>query len=498
MPRMPNLFLERLRRPVAVCIGALAVCTAAALAACQLPVPSPGADRVQGTAERPDNAVEDTVRHPFIDVSAGMQHTCAIRADGAATCWPDTAGVDPPAGEKFTAVTSGSDYSCGLRADGTAVCWGAGSDLTGLPSPVPDDQFRALSAGESHPCGVRTDGTLSCWSGAREPGPLYVPPGERFVAVSMGTYHGENSCGTNESAVLLCWSNRLPARGTPWVAIEDAGAVSDHNGHRHVWTDDFGKSYVHEEEPVVNLGQGFIAVSTGSDDVCALRQSGDVTCWKFGSSGSTVHDLEQYHPLLPDQKLSELGHGAAHFRNTHQRADYRCGIDRDGSALCWFPDPKTQEIRVTKIPSEDRFVKIGSGFRHTCGLLADGSIRCWGDNFRSRIMPPSTDAMPTPVPTNLGDCTAGKRVPMGSGCQRRWSAEETAFAVTDQGEAILYKRGQIAQTQFGAMYDGHRTHSHHVADGGRTIINHHLFVGVLAYANSDGGWTLDMVNEWLE
>ncbi len=116
---------------------------------------------------------------------------------------------------------------------------------------------------------MRTDGTLSCWSGAREPGPLYVPPGEQFVAVSMGTYHGEYSCGINESTVLLCWSNRLPARGTPWVAIEDADAVSDHNDPRHVWTDDFGKSYVHEEEPVVNLGQGFIAVSTGSDDVCA-------------------------------------------------------------------------------------------------------------------------------------------------------------------------------------------------------------------------------------
>lgn len=478
---MLEALIERFRGLAAVCIGILTVCVAASSLACNLSIPWHNADR-------------------FIDISVGWQHACAIRADGVTVCWPDSSGVVPPTGERFTALTSGDQYSCGLRPDGSTLCWGSGSYISGSLSPPPDEPFIALSEGISHPCGVRTDGTLSCWSGAGDSSPLYVPAGEKFAAVSIGTYYGEFSCGINESTALLCWSSRLPARGLSYIEVDDSTTIDDataalgHSDRFYAWTDNDGKVYVHEEEPVMNLGEGFIAVSTGRDDVCGLKQSGDLICWEFRRWASSVFDLDAHYPL-PDQKLSDLGHGAAWFHPHDQHADYRCGISPDGSALCWFPDPATQELLTVKIPTDEKFLKIGNGSAHTCGLLADGSIRCWGHNHDGEIMAPPVDAMPTRIPTDSRECVAGMSVPLGSGCQLSMYDADPSFAVTDQGEAILYDWDQVWETQFGAMHIGHYIHSHHVVDD-RTVVEHHKHTILMAYANADGSWNLARVNEW--
>lgn len=65
------------------------------------------------------------VSGPFIEVSAGLAHTCALRADGSVACWgynPD-GRTNAPAGT-FTQVSAGDEHSCATRSDGVAVCWG--------------------------------------------------------------------------------------------------------------------------------------------------------------------------------------------------------------------------------------------------------------------------------------------------------------------------------------------------------------------------------------
>ena len=60
-------------------------------------------------------------------VSAYSGHTCALSADGAATCWgKNQRGQTEVPDEPFTAVTAGHDHSCGLRPrpDGSVTCWG--------------------------------------------------------------------------------------------------------------------------------------------------------------------------------------------------------------------------------------------------------------------------------------------------------------------------------------------------------------------------------------
>lgn len=98
---------------------------------------------------------------PFIDVSAGTTHTCAVRTDGRIDCWGETRHQQstPPDGE-FLAVSAGFRHSCALAVDNTVLCWGR--DAYG-ETQAPAGEFLAVSAGSSFSCGVRTDNSIECW-----------------------------------------------------------------------------------------------------------------------------------------------------------------------------------------------------------------------------------------------------------------------------------------------------------------------------------------------
>ena len=141
----------------------------------------------------------------FTSIASEGFRSCGIRPNGTAECWyyknwvslehpdEDIAALaevqdryDPPPGTAFTTLTIGDDHTCGIRADDTAQCWpqDGGKPLTlvarfgeVLPYfswiaewwdsravPLPGE-FTTLAAGEHHTCGIRLDRTIDCWSG---------------------------------------------------------------------------------------------------------------------------------------------------------------------------------------------------------------------------------------------------------------------------------------------------------------------------------------------
>ena len=130
----------------------------------------------------------------WIQVSAGLAHTCAIGGDRSLWCWGAGANgrlgdgdtrnrlapsqADAAGALDWTLVASGHVHSCGIRGEGELWCWG--NDLNGelgtsaidtestLPVAVEGGagSWRDVSAGQSFTCGVGTDGTLWCWGSA--------------------------------------------------------------------------------------------------------------------------------------------------------------------------------------------------------------------------------------------------------------------------------------------------------------------------------------------
>jgi alpha-tubulin suppressor-like RCC1 family protein len=94
----------------------------------------------------------------FAAVTAGVYHTCAVTAAGAAYCWGTngngelglghlnpgrTTAVPVVGGLSFAAVDAGLGRTCGITADGAAYCWGETRGPAGVgstttqPSPAP-------------------------------------------------------------------------------------------------------------------------------------------------------------------------------------------------------------------------------------------------------------------------------------------------------------------------------------------------------------------------
>jgi len=63
---------------------------------------------------------------------------------------------------------------------------------------------------------------------------------------------------------------------------------------------------------------------------------------------------------------------------------YACGIIADNSVVCWGNNDYGQSS-----PPSGAFTQISAGSHHTCGLKTNGSIACWGWDDYAQASPPS-------------------------------------------------------------------------------------------------------------
>jgi alpha-tubulin suppressor-like RCC1 family protein len=128
----------------------------------------------------------------IVSLSAGYNHTCAVRVDGTAWCWggnvsgqlgngsrrPSLVPVQVVSLTGAVSIVASDVHTCALLANGTVRCWGDNSgDQLGNPalgfslvpattapiSDVPGVGAIEISAGQSFTCARLSDGSVSCW-----------------------------------------------------------------------------------------------------------------------------------------------------------------------------------------------------------------------------------------------------------------------------------------------------------------------------------------------
>lgn len=233
-------------------------------------------DSVTAPAKAPSRPNALIVPMGYSDISVGSQYACAIRSgDSTLVCWGDNefGKSTAPAG-KYRQVSVGIDHTCAVRADYVAACWG---DASSGRNALPMVAFSQVSVGRQYGCGVRLDSrSVLCW-GSNQYGKA-TPPPFAFTQISTTEYH---ACGLGLSdARPICWGSnnagQINAPIAPFTQIDagrnyTCGVRTD--GRVICWgVNDVGQS----SAPAGSYTQ----VSAAYSHTCAIRLSDrGIVCW---------------------------------------------------------------------------------------------------------------------------------------------------------------------------------------------------------------------------
>jgi alpha-tubulin suppressor-like RCC1 family protein len=401
----------------------------------------------------PTTEPEADVLSGAVQVASGAFHTCALMADGTVRCWGanwygqlgDGTDVNRSApvvvqvgGEPLSdviEVSTGKEYTCALLRAGTVRCWGSNSDGqlgdgTGVDAATPVEVVglsgaTQVSSGDFHTCALLTGGAARCWGanwdaqlgdGSYEDrvGPVAVVGLAGVVGVSSGGFH---TCASLSDGTVYCW-------GANWEAQLGDGTYEDRVG------------------PVAVVGlAGVVGVSSGGFHTCALLSGGAVRCWganwALGQLGDGT-DQDRSSPVAVlasgsvggDPGPVELTGVAAVSSGTY----HTCAASTDGTVRCWGAnwygqlgigldvDDRLNPVQVEASgwrgsdPATQALLdvaQVSSAIYHTCALLTDGTVRCWGKNVAGQLGDGTRTLRLNPVQVLTGDALQGSDVLSG-------------------------------------------------------------------------------------
>jgi alpha-tubulin suppressor-like RCC1 family protein len=352
-------------------------------------------------------------------VSAGARHSCYLR-DGTVRCWGighhgvGLQGFSAVAPEldldgTLLQVATGLDFTCVRSSRGNARCWGDGAggklgygntESIDEPSRARDLDLGAtvlqLSTGREHACALLSDNTLRCWggnylgqlgTGTADPEPdlfdtevlaaaTIVDVGDSVQQLSAGS--SNHTCVVTGSGGVRCWGS--------WGQGQlGHGLSSGVSGPPAALGDVF-------------IGEEVTQVATGGHHTCALTANGGIRCWGYGGDGQLGYgNTNDVVNVTPDSDLIVRIGGAA----TQVTAGdaHTCALLLDGSVRCWGLNSNgrlgyghTENIGDDESPAQagkvdlgGRALQISAGEDHTCAVLEDATVRCWGVGTNRRL-----------------------------------------------------------------------------------------------------------------
>ena len=214
-------------------------------------------------------------------------------------------------------------------------------------------------------------------------------------------------------------------------------AVSSNNGPVKCWgMNQYGQlgvgNFITQPTPQeVNLGSGSSNTATiiaaGNTHTCALAGDNKVKCWGRNNSGQLCLKGATKSPLPREINLNSNYGVTAMTTGDH----HTCVIlDDDGNKAnggplkCWGYNEMGQLGLGTKVNSRSaQDVDLGTnhtakaiaaGIKHTCAILDDDSVKCWGFNYGGQLGLGHTRDQTTPQGVDLGTGHTAKKIVAGA------------------------------------------------------------------------------------
>ena len=145
-------------------------------------------------------------------------------------------------------------------------------------------------------------------------------------------------------------------------------------------------------------GQAATDLGLGSKHTCVVLASGLVQCW--GESSLLGDGTYTYgYSSSPRSVAGIVNAAAVECSNYHC-----CAVLADGEVRCWgsnqggrlgVPGPHLVRNPVT-VSLPTTATGIGAGAFHTCALLTDGRVFCWGENLLGQLGDGTRTVIATP------------------------------------------------------------------------------------------------------
>jgi alpha-tubulin suppressor-like RCC1 family protein len=166
-------------------------------------------------------------------------------------------------------------------------------------------------------------------------------------------------------------------------------------------------SYGTRPYPVKGLKAVPVGVSNGYSSACSLLVTGSISCWGKNSSGALgaannggfARSAQSAASLIaPWLTPSNEATGASHFCFRDNNSTVKCqganNLGQLGNGTNANSSTATQVAGITAVSEATRATRVASGANHSCALMDNNNVKCWGvNNFRQLGTP--TNAVPS-------------------------------------------------------------------------------------------------------
>jgi alpha-tubulin suppressor-like RCC1 family protein len=333
-------------------------------------------------------------------------------------------------------LAAGGDHGCASNAQGEVFCWGAWGSAEKSSGPTKIlgvSNAAALAAGGAFSCAIDQGKNLSCWGfnqwgelgiGNWTMDPVWTATRVDQLGATLAAGAGmDHACAVTDDLALHCWGmNTFGQLG-----------LGDSTGFQV------------SPQDVSVAGKHVLGVAGGWKTSCAVISGGAVYCWGNDTLGELADPTMTAHFTPYAVSSMETGVSAIACGSLHA-----CGV-KNGAVYCWGNNDHLEVVKDGNSCSKDTQAcyavnavgltgveDVTAGDTHSCALLTDGTVRCWGSNASGQIGNDSADTGDVFPPAQVSGLTGVDRIAAGLNhtCAARQD-EVWCWGANDQGQLGL-------------------------------------------------------------
>jgi alpha-tubulin suppressor-like RCC1 family protein len=385
----------------------------------------------------PDNPFEEGNTTGVNNIRAGESHTCALLSTGDVRCWGR-----PTYGQ----LGYGNSFPVGADANSPQYPYPYSAGNVPLMGKA-----TKLAVGANHTCALLDTGFVRCW-GQNNYGQLGLNSTQNvgdaeaitnFGYVNLGGIATSIVAGYNHTCALLdtgnvrCWGYNAQGQ----LGYGNAENVGDNE-----------QAYRYGD---VEVGAPVKDMVAGGNHTCVITTTNKVRCWGYNYHGQL--GMGHTNPVNKPSTTLDVNLGGGNPVQLTAGGNHTCALIDNGYVRCWgynghgqlgYGNAGTRLTPGVDVVTGSKVLQVSAGDNHTCTLLNTGNIKCWGYGYYGQLGYGNRNTLTAPDTTVSGNVDLS-----GATAYRVSTGLSHTCALLSTGAARCWGRGNFGQLGYGNTND---------------------------------------------